>query len=292
MFQDTFEPCNPLGSSKKKHKTLGVYMILGNLPTYWSRVDNILLVALVKEADIEHYGMSAIFDVIVRDLQVLESFGLEHEGQIFKGALFAMLGDNLGSHQIGGFSENFSTSSYTCRYCYIEKKNINTVLEGFKLRTKQAYESDLDMKMMINDNQYKGIKSNSVLNSLSNFHVCNPGLPPCLAHDIFEGVVQYDLMIGLNDLIKKKHFTLQTLNHRFQKLKLCNSTTVNLPLFKDKNDKLPGTAHENMLFLQLLPFAVSDLINDFEDPTWQMILLLRKLTNILCNNTVNCFDNL
>jgi hypothetical protein len=32
--------------------------------------------------------------------------------------------------------------------------------------------------------------------------VCGPGLPPCLGHDLFEGVVQYDLALILKHLSK------------------------------------------------------------------------------------------
>ena len=45
------------------------------------------------------------------------------------------------------------------------------------------------------DTPYKGIKSESIFNQLHFFHFCNPGLPPCLGHDLFEGVVAYDLAI-------------------------------------------------------------------------------------------------
>lgn len=38
---------------------------------------------------------------------------------------------------------------------------------------------------------YSGVKTNSVLNTLNYYHNCNPGLPPCIAHDLFEDVVQY-----------------------------------------------------------------------------------------------------
>lgn len=281
MFQDAFELCNPLGSSRKKHKIVGIYMILGNLHSHtWSKVDNILLVALAKTTDIEHFGIDAVFDAVVKDLKILEEIGIIVDGHNFKGSLFAMLGDNLGSHQIGGFCENFSTTPYICRYCYIEKKNIEVTKSDFNLRSKELYELDVDLQLITNKNHYKGIKRRSILNSLSNYHVCAPGLPPCLAHDILEGVVQYDLMLGLNDLMRKESFTIDVLNSSFKKLKICDGS-INFPNFKEKCEKLPGTAHENLLILQLLPFAISELINDNTDSTWQMILLLRKICNIL-----------
>lgn len=36
---------------------------------------------------------------------------------------------------------------------------------------------------------HHGVKFDSVFKTLSNFHVCQPGLPACLANDLIEGVV-------------------------------------------------------------------------------------------------------
>jgi len=38
-IQDAFEVVNPLGATRGKHKVLGVYYILGNLPEICSRID-------------------------------------------------------------------------------------------------------------------------------------------------------------------------------------------------------------------------------------------------------------
>lgn len=34
LYVDDFELCNPLGTSRKKHKLCAVYLVLSNLPTY------------------------------------------------------------------------------------------------------------------------------------------------------------------------------------------------------------------------------------------------------------------
>lgn len=59
----------------------------------------------------------------------------------------------------------------------------------------------------------RGVKCNSVFNSLTFFHVCQPGLPPCIGHDLFEGVVASDLAIYLTHFVKvKKLFTYSQIN--------------------------------------------------------------------------------
>lgn len=43
-----------------------------------------------------------------------------------KGTSLFVLGDNLGSHIIGGFCENFSNSDYFCRYCFFRRKHLES----------------------------------------------------------------------------------------------------------------------------------------------------------------------
>lgn len=120
LYQDVFEICNPLGSSNRKHKILGVYMILGNFrPHLRSVVDNALLVLLCKEADLKHFGQDKLFHELIKDLKELETNEIQIGNKIVKGTLFCITGDNLGSHGIGGFTENFSTVDHFCRYCTI-----------------------------------------------------------------------------------------------------------------------------------------------------------------------------
>ena len=55
---------------------------------------------------------------------------------------------------------------------------------------------------------HEDVRTNGVFNKLTHFHVCQPGLPPCLAHDLFEGVVDFELALGVQFLDEtKKWFT-------------------------------------------------------------------------------------
>ena len=57
LYQDSFELVNPLGSAKGKHKTLSVYLSLGNLyPHNRSTVDQMQLVMLCLELDFKLFG--------------------------------------------------------------------------------------------------------------------------------------------------------------------------------------------------------------------------------------------
>jgi hypothetical protein len=125
LYQDAFEVVNPLGSAKTKHKILAVYLTLGNIcPQHRSKVEPLQLVLLCREKDFKYFTMDKIFERLVADLKDIEEQGLQIDsndsGNKVLGSVLFFLGDNLGSHCIGGFSENFSTQPYMCRYCRIK----------------------------------------------------------------------------------------------------------------------------------------------------------------------------
>lgn len=117
-------------------------MNIGNLNTHTrSYVNSIKLVALCKEKE---FDRDQVYDRIVEDLKEIETSGIELlSGKIVKGTVVFITGDNLGSHQLGGFVENFSTSTYFCRYFLItrnilqDKEHLTTKLNR---RTIESYE--------------------------------------------------------------------------------------------------------------------------------------------------------
>lgn len=124
LYQDSFEVVNLLGSGKKKHKLLAVYLTLGDiLPHNRSTTDHMQLVLLCRDQDLCYFGKDLVLGTLVKDLKDLEVSGTElPNGEIRRASLCVIVGDNLGSHCVGGFSKNFSTSSFFCRFCEIRKK--------------------------------------------------------------------------------------------------------------------------------------------------------------------------
>lgn len=128
----------------------------------------------------------------MRDLKDLEEAGVELDsGQEVLGSLLAIAGDDLGSHMIGGFTENFSTSKYFCWYCDIDRHTFQNVPPKLGLPTPSKVMRTLSESCLcyLEVSDVLGIKFDSVFNSLKHCHVCDPGLPPCLRHDLFEGHV-------------------------------------------------------------------------------------------------------
>lgn len=224
--------------------------------------------------------------LLINDLKSLEKDGVNisigNKTINFVGTVVAMLGDNLGSHQIGGFAENFSSSKYCCRFCDKTQSewqgnyrctNISRNVENYNLSIHQAEKS----KTIV-----KGIKQNSPLNELKYFHVCNPGLPPCIAHDLFEGVVPYDLMYCIKYFVKHCWFSYNLLNYRLRKLKFLNESVFNtIPLITNSY-KLPGTASQVRRVLLIFPLAIFDLIKNIEDEVWLLVLHLQEICSLIC----------
>ena len=129
LYQDGFEVVNPLRSGKKKHKVLAVYLSLGDLLPYnRSIIDHMQLVLLCREQDFKEFGQKAGFAQLIEDISDLEKTGINIGGDaVVKGTILCVTGDNLGSYCIGGFTENFSSAKYLCRYCLHERVGFENI---------------------------------------------------------------------------------------------------------------------------------------------------------------------
>ena len=142
FYCDEIEVVNPIGSAKGKHKLCCVYFMVDNIQSNWkSSLQNIHLCLIVKYKLIREYGYANILAPMIRDVKKLESTGMiiqPHEGGSHHrfGTIIGMCGDNLSSHAIGGFVNNFS-SAFTCRVCLAKKDDINHIFDDdeFTLRT-------------------------------------------------------------------------------------------------------------------------------------------------------------
>ncbi|KAJ8665138.1 hypothetical protein QAD02_006800 [Eretmocerus hayati] len=287
LYQDEFEVVNPIGPARKKHKLLAVYMNVGNLSDHiQSHTNTMKLVALCKSIDFDH---KAVFGPIVEDLKKLER-GVEINGRILKGALVWISGDNLGSHGLGGFIENFSTAEYLCRFCLITRKQFGReggAMKEYVWRSVDSYTRAVERVSETNVDSHEGVKFDSVFNDLDNFHVCN-GLPPCLGHDLFEGVVAYDVILFLNKFIAKGWITLNQLNHLIDAFPYSAEDRCDKPCAIQKlTGKLPGGACQIWNFLRILPLLIGDQVDDYTDEVWRCLLLLGEIVEIICSPTIH-----
>ena len=166
-----------------------------------------------------------------------------------------------------------------CRHDFLT----NPISCGAK-RTAQSYTSNLQEHETTATDSVCGIKFVSPFNQLPHFHVCQPGLPPCLGHDLFEEVIAYDLPLNIRRVVEENHFTYLQLNQCKNQFRYLVNDGKDKPtdLFPG-SDKLSGHTVQNWSFLRLLTLMVGDGNKDpCEDEVWQIILQLREIVELIC----------
>lgn len=288
IFQDGFSFAkNALGSAAKKLKMVGTYFTIGNLPPHIrSKEVSMNLCFLVEDAVLKAYSPNKVFEHLVAELKKLETTGVKFKNRTIPVKLSFIVGDNLGSHQVGGFTECFS-GKYFCRFCEITRQEFHSNIVALKaLRRKEDVSAAIEQLAATNQQvlSYKGVKFESEFNELEGFHVADPRLPPCLGHDLFEGAVSWDLKAMLLYFESKGWFTLKQLSSLIDKFAYQRSDARNKPAeVKVGKITLGGHAVQNWTLLRLLPFILEKRIKDPKDEVWQQYLLLKKIVEFACS---------
>lgn len=292
LYIDDFELCNPLGTSKKKHKVCGIYWVIANLPVRLrSTLSSIYLSVLCKTVHIKEYGYSRVLEPLINDLELLEREGVfvQSLGSHVKGTVSYVSADNLGAHSLAGFLESFNVDNF-CRFCLANRVDIQQrdVRSGsFTLRTPELFDVAVNVLKQGDVSSVDGVKKDCPLNRLSHFH-CAKGFPPDFLHDALEGIVPVELCICLSDLIAKKYFALDDLNCRIRTFPLQFYDNTNRPQiipsnFK-KNGTIGGNGHENWTLLRFLPLLVGHLVPEGEK-AWHIILELKDIIELLASSS-------
>lgn len=152
----------------------------------------------------------------------------------------------------------------------------NFDVETFLIRTPAMY--DAHANAVFHDRSKCsdfGIKMNSPLNEIPNFHVVT-GLPPDAMHDILEGIAPYEIVLILKKLISENHFTLDYLNRRILTFPYGKLDAISKPVEQNlSKNTLTGTASSNWCFLRLLPLFVGSLIPK-DNEYWNFFFGIKK----------------
>ncbi|XP_057706931.1 uncharacterized protein LOC130924402 [Corythoichthys intestinalis] len=288
LFFDEFEVANPLGSKRGIHKLGAIYFTLRNFSPKWnSLLANIHLCALFHAQDIKRYSFSTILAPIVRDIEVLERYGIDIPlyGGPVRGSVVQVTGDNLGLHSMFGLVESFS-ARYCCRFCLAEKDDFQTEFSEdspkIVLRTKHSHTAHCQEMALNSSLPYVfGVKSSCLLNSLKYFHTAE-NFSVDVMHDVLEGVAQYEMKLLF--VYFKEHFvTLEELNLRIQSFDYGfmerNNRPVAVNLGGESND-LGLNAIQSWCLLRNVPLMFGDLVSS-TDLHWNLLLLLLQIVNIV-----------
>ncbi|CAC5426219.1 unnamed protein product [Mytilus coruscus] len=290
LFFDEFTATNPLGHQIKNYKIGGFYMLLGNLPPkFRSKLYVIQLVVLCLSSCIKKNGFENILEPLNNDLQTLERDGIvidKADGQHrFFGTVSVVVADNLGAHGLGGFLESFTTLT-NCRYCFVSREDMQIVFESdmFNMRTQEMYDEQVRLVQAHPElSSLYGVKRNSPLNSLDFYHVIN-GMPPDLAHDLFEGVVSEVMTNVIRGCVVAGYFSLDYLNDKILSFPFANVDKRNKPSKVGqvlRTLKVRQSAAQMWCFVRLLPLLIGDTI-PVNDPIWECLLCLRDLLFYVC----------
>lgn len=288
LYIDDFEVCNPLGTSRRKHKLCGIYWTLSNLPSgSHSSLSSIYLAVLYKAVDVGKFGYDHVLRPLLHDVKILEEEGIFIPllGKCLKGTIQVVVADNLGAHSIAGFNETFS-SGYICRVCTGTRTEIQTkeVKSGlFTVRTTELHDSHVKLAKE-NCSSYFGVKRQCFITEMLSHFSVHTGYPPDIMHDIFEGIVPVELARCLAILISKKYFNLEILNNSILHFPYKWTDKTNrphvIPSTFSTRGTIGGNATENWALLRLLPFIVGHLVPEGEF-AWEILLDLKDIAELV-----------
>ena len=120
----------------------------------------------------------------------------------------------------------------------------------------------------------------------------NGGLPPYIMHDLFKGVVQYELKLLIQHLVLKQTINLEHLNQLLLNFNYGYSEAANKPTpithrNLQTNDKhLRQNASQCALFCRILPLLVVEYIEE-KDSHCECFLLLLEIVHICLSPVVS-----
>lgn len=200
---------------------------------------------------------------------------------------------------------NFSKSTFFCRYCHITRDDFIKCSDDYigcakntddhhstynhqyyEMRTVNSYDECIKSKNR--KKSFGGIIFNSNFNKLKSFHVWSPGRPPCLAHDLLEGVLAYDIKLYLQYFMNKNWFTWEELNEKIEIFQYSETDKRDRPAsVSSEKDRVSGNAWQVFTLLKLFPLIICNKMKDINDEVWQTVLLISEILEIVCAVTIN-----
>ena len=91
------------------------------------------------------------------------------------------------------------------------------------------------------------------------------------------------MCLAINYFSAKGWFRLELSNFRLNDIKFLKEDTVFIPCIKKgKKKKLTGSASQMRRHVLVFPAVVADLVKDFNDTVWRLILHLRTVCSLVC----------
>ena len=203
---------------------------------------------------------------LIDDLKCLETEGLSNGIPV---SLCVIVGDNLASHSIGGFSQNFRTSE--CRFC------LRSAIDIRKATSLDATHLNEDLFAKEREKLERGEKSvfhsKTQLTDLRSYSAFRRH-PPDIGHDIFEGVAVRLLSLVMSSICpKRKNVSVETVNMILRDFPYSKADRRDKPstLLKVKGRiKVKQTMAECWALLHLLPIMIGHLVQECSE--WTLLI--------------------
>ena len=265
-------------------------------PMYRSSLKAIFLVALARCSDIDSFGIDLFLKPFVEDLKLLYIDGISVKGKRYHGALVSFLADTQAAHKVGGFKGSVSFARRICRTCMATKEDCQTKFDEseFILRTPESHEQHCQSLTgnTRNDSSIEyGINRTSILEEVPGFSVV-ACMPHDIMHDLFEGVVHYELKLLLHYCLSRSYFTIEALNVRIQGFDFGYEDRPSLIDPKSLRDELLNKkfAAQTISLVRNLSLIIGDKVPR-EDRNWHSMLVLIKICQIALSPIV-CYETL
>lgn len=291
LYFDDWEPDNALGSHKKMNAIAATYVTFPTIPKkYSSYLENILVVQLFKTKD-KMFGNQETYNDLVKQCIFLEKEGIDilvHNSPVrVHFVLGLILGDNLGLHEVLGFSKSF-VSNYPCRFCKSHRTQMHSMTKcNPKLkRTIHNYEEDV----LADNLSETGINHSCVFNIIPSFHATS-NLAVDIMHDMYEGVCHYNLSYILKYLInEKKFFSLDTFNEKKKIFDygVYDIGNICVPILADhiSREKFNTSASEMRCIFNFLPLFIGEYVPK-TDKVWKFVCEFIQILDILTDSEIN-----
>ena len=286
LYVDDFQLANPLLRKQSLRNSLtGIYFrILTTDNSNFSAYRNIHLLALVKTKTFKTH-ISAIFQYIGSQLNPLlsEPFlvtinGISRQVSL-KVAFFST--DSLAASELLGFKRSFN-HRYCCRFCKTPRESFNKCFSQpsiLTLRNHTSYLNSIPFMMQLSPGEdYFGAVDESPIRylAISNFFEI---FPPCIDHDVFEGILPKLVRFSLKYFISKHFFTLPQFHSSIKQFKLSGKDKESFPLFDfDPQATIRLTASEGHAFSRFYLLFLKNVPKS--DNVYQAVELLTRIIHI------------
>ncbi len=229
------------------------YFTITNLSRkYYSKLQNIFLVAASHSDDLKVYGYNKVLEIIMADIKKIEKVGFKLGSEVYYGSIAQCIGDNLGIHQIFGIKQIF----WGKRICHLCDASTEKAQERFKEKDFQIMDTT-EHKKLIEERIYSisALNQSAYYNILENYAFD-------LTHDLWLGVVPLEISLVLTSLIGDKILNFDLINSRIKYFEygiIDSKNKPNLLNWCDSKIKIKQKAAKMTCLFKVLPFIIGKL---------------------------------